>query len=53
MVEIGHLLLGQSGLRVQIADVEGALNVGLTPGPALVMTRIVPRDAALLRGEAG
>jgi hypothetical protein len=47
VVEIGHLLLGQCGLRVQIAHVEGALNIMLDPGPRIGDDPHRPGDAAL------
>ena len=35
MVEIGDLLLGQRGLRVEVAHVERALDVVLDPRPGI------------------
>ena len=49
MVEIGHLLLSQRGLRVQIAHVEGALNIMLHPGPRIGDDPHRPGNAALTR----
>ena len=49
MVEIGHLLLSQRGLRVQIAHVEGALNIMLHPGPRIGDDPHRPGNAALAR----
>ncbi len=35
MIEIGDLLLGQRRLRVEVAHVEGALDVVLDPGAGI------------------
>ena len=49
VVQIGDLLLGQRRLGVEVAHVEGRWMSCLTPGPALVMTRIVPGMPPLAR----